>query len=179
MRPNDGVCSAGRCIVKKIQEKKGMTLVELIIAVAFTAIVIAAACTVLYLGGNFFKSGTANAVNQQKASLAETYLQRYASTAQQISDKNDTSTGGVVFTLSSGALHIDDKTANKSIAVIDGIGQVYLQIDGRLLNYRIVSKDGTYTLSGGVVLNNYQSGTASDLRGDDGNCLSFFFPPSA
>lgn len=60
---------------------KGMTLVELIVVVAFTAVVIAAACMVLYVGSHSFQSGTSNAVNQQKVTLAESYLQQYASTA--------------------------------------------------------------------------------------------------
>lgn len=162
--------------MRKMHSKKGMTLVELIIAVAFTAIVIAAACTVLYLGGNFFKSGTANAASQQKATLAESYLQRYASTAFQLSDK-DVGSAGVAFTLSDGVLHMNQRTAAGSSVKtnIDGISQVNLTIKGKLLTYSIVSKDAAYTLTGGIVTNNYSDSTADgikvDLNGVNSSCL--------
>ncbi len=163
----------------KAHSRKGMTLVELIIAVAFTAIVIAAACAVLFLGGNFFKSGTASAVNQQKAALAESYIQRYASTAFRLSPTKSADTNGIVFTLSDHVLHVNKQTVEKgtaaeqTVAAVDGIGQVQLQADGNILSYKIFSQDGTYTLSGSAVLNNYKSGNsdADDLTADSNNCL--------
>lgn len=164
--------------MNKWNRKKGMTLVELIIAVAFTAIVIAAACSVLYLAGNFFKSGTANATNQQNASLAESYLQRYAATASQVST-TDSKKSGVAFTLSSdGVLTISDYAATGSSVKtsIRGIKQIGLEVKGNVLTYTIVSKDGTYTLQGGIVLNNYKSGTAVNLDGTKGNCLFLSSP---
>lgn len=163
--------------MRKMHSKKGMTLVELIIAVAFTAIVIAAACSMLYLAGNFFKSGTANAANQQKAALAESYLQRYASTAFQLSDKDDGSAAGVAFTLSDSVLHMNERTAAGSSVKtnIDGFSQVNLTIKGKLLTYSIVSKDAAYTLTGGIVTNNYSDSTADgikvDLNGVNSSCL--------
>lgn len=155
----------------KPQDKKGMTLVELIIAVAITAIVITAACTMLYLGGNFFRSGTASASNQQKAALAESYIQRYAATAFRLSPAKITDADGVAFTLSNHVLHIDQQTvksgetSQKEIASVDGIGQVHFQADGKLLSYQIISQDGTYTLSGGTVMNN-SVGDEADLTGE-------------
>ncbi|WP_444659602.1 hypothetical protein ACRQV7_04340 [Caproiciproducens sp. R2] len=160
--------------MRKLRGKKGMTLVELIIAVAFTAIVIAAACAVLFLGGDFFKSGTVSAANQQKAALAETYIQRYASTAFQISSSKG-SDAGVVFTLSGNVLRVTKQPADgaspEELASIDGIGRVEFQVEGTLLSYTIISKDGTYRLAGGTVLNNCTGGDATDLTGNREECL--------
>ncbi|MBW7571557.1 hypothetical protein [Caproiciproducens faecalis] len=163
--------------MKKLHEKKGMTLVELIIAVAFTAIVIAAACAVLFLGGNFFKSGTVSAANQQRASLAETYIQRYASTAFKLSSSKEMDVGGVAFTLSDNVLRVTKQTveggtaSSEEVASIEGIGRVEFQLEGTVLSYKIISQDGTYTLSGGTVLNNFISGDAASLTGSSGDCL--------
>ncbi|MGX8700251.1 hypothetical protein [Caproiciproducens sp.] len=158
--------------MRKLRGKKGMTLVELIIAVAFTAIVIAAACAVLFLGGDFFKSGTVSASNQQKTALAETYIQRYASTAFQISSSKG-SDAGVVFTLSDNVLRVTKQSADgaEELASIDGIGRVEFRVEGTLLSYTIVSKDGTCRLAGGTVLNNCTGGDAADLTGDGEECL--------
>ena len=164
--------------MNKWNRKKGMTLVELIIAVAFTAIVIAAACSVLYLAGNFFKSGTANASNQQNASLVESYLQRYAATASQVSTTD--SKTGVAFTLSpDGELNINDHTGTSSSVKtsIRGIENVSLQVEDKLLTYIILSKDGTYTLKGGIVLNNCKSGAVVPAK-LKGNCLFLGFTTS-
>ena len=176
MRPDDGVRSSeGRCFfVKRMKDNKGMTLVELIIAVAFTAIVITAACSMLYLAGNFFKSGTANATNQQNASLVESYLQRYAATASQVLRINSASTSlGEEFTFSAdGNLSIDDHSVTGSSAKtsVPGIKQVGLDVTDKILTYTIVSKDGTYTLKGGIVLNNYKGDNVPsfELNGTNG-----------
>jgi len=163
--------------VKRMKDNKGMTLVELIIAVAFTTIVITAACSMMYLAGNFFKSGTANATNQQNASLVESYLQRYASTASQVSSTSIASPY-VAFTLSSdGNLSIDNYSGTSSIITsVRGIKKIGLTMEGNVLTYTIVSMDGTYTLKGGIVLNNYKSGTVAELNGTNSNGLYFGFP---
>ena len=161
----------------KLHSRKGFTLVELIVAVVFTAVVIAAACSVLYLGADTFKNGTANAVNQQKATLAETYLQRYASTAFTVSSSNDGTSDGIVFKLVDGTLNISKQTAGaatmESVASIDGIKQIQLTIVDGTLNYAIATADGTYTLTGGIVLNNIESSSVADLTGQDSIILFF------
>lgn len=159
------------------RSRKGMTLVELIVAVAFTAVVIAAACMVLYVGAKSFQSGTTNAVNQQNCTLAESYLQRYASTAFSVSSSDDKSSDGVVFSLKGNTLKISGHTGSGSSAVtdeiasIDGIARVNLKIEDKVLNYAIVSADNSYTLSGGIVLNNYQTGAAQNLTADSESVL--------
>lgn len=156
-----------------------MTLVELIIAVAFTAVVITAACTVLYLGANSFKSGTSNAVNQQNAALAESYMQRYASTAYTISSTVDTTVEGIVFTLSDSTLRIQKQTVSDSgttlepVVSLDGISQIGLKLESGVLKYTIVAADKTYSLEGGIVLNNNPSGSVPDSLGQSGAVLFF------
>lgn len=63
------------------RQKRGMTLVELIISTAVGTIVIAAACTVLYFGYSNYMSGTTDLANHQNANLLETYLQHDLATA--------------------------------------------------------------------------------------------------
>jgi Tfp pilus assembly protein PilE len=64
--------------------KKGMTLVELIISSVVTVIVISAACSVLYFGYSNYMSGTTDLSNHQNASLLEDYLQHDLSTATSV-----------------------------------------------------------------------------------------------
>lgn len=161
----------------KLRSKKGMTLVELIVAVAFTAVVIAAACMVFYFGSHSFQSGTSNAVNQQKATLVESYLQQYASTAFTFSSTDDRSTQGAIFSFSDGTLNIRSRTVSggstvtSQVASIDGISKIELNIQDKMLNYNIISADQTYTLKGGIVLNNYQSGDVENLTPGGGSVL--------
>lgn len=63
------------------RQKRGMTLVELIISTAVGTIVIAAACTVLYFGYSNYMSGTTDLANHQNTNLLETYLQHDLATA--------------------------------------------------------------------------------------------------
>jgi prepilin-type N-terminal cleavage/methylation domain-containing protein len=159
--------------MRNMRSRKGFTLVELIVAVAFTAVVITAACSVLYLGANSFKTSTVNAVNQQKAALAESYLQRYASTAAVTASKADAKNDGVIFSLAGGTLNIKEQTVSGTVvsfnpvATIDGIGKIGLKIENGSLNYTIVSSDAACTLRGGIVMNNWKGGEVADLTGDN------------
>ena len=165
----------------KMHSRKGFTLIELILAVALTAVIIVAACSVLFVGGSFFKSGTANAANQQKATLVESYLQRYASTASKASSTNDGKSAGIIFALKDGTLKISSQTVAGStatvapVASIDGIGQIGLNLDhNNSLNYTIVSVDNSYTLRGGIVMNNFGSGEVKNLPDTNGTVLFLF-----
>ncbi len=151
----------------KPRSKSGLTLVELIIAVAFTAVIIAAACMVFYFGSHSFQNGTVNAANQQNATLVESYLQQYASTAFTLSSTDDRSTQGAIFRFSDGTLNIQSRTTDggtaSQVASIDGFSKIELKIQDKVLNYTIISADQTYRLKGGIVLNNYQSGDVNNL----------------
>lgn len=148
--------------------KKGLTLVELIVAVAFTAVIIAAAVSAFYYASHTFQSGTATAVNQQKAALAESYFQRYGATAFALSPTEEQQKDGVFFSISAKKLSIVHQTVasgvktRETVAAIDGISAIEISQVNRVLNYRIISADGAYTLSGGVVLNNVQAGNLQE-----------------
>lgn len=167
----------------KLYSQKGMTLVELIVAVAFTAVVIAAACMVLYFGSHIFQSGTSNAASQQEATLAESYLQHYASTAFTLSPANDGTSDGIVFSFSGDTLNIRKQTVTggtpttAQVASIDGISKIELSVQDKVLNYTIVSADQSYKLQGGIVLNNFQSGNAEDLAPGSGSVLFLTLTP--
>lgn len=143
-----------------MRSRKGLTLVELILAVAFTAVIIAAAVAALYFAQNTFKSGSVNAVNQQKATLAETYFQRYGSTAYDVSTSESQTTQGIFFSVAGNRLTVRRQKLQggiktvENLALIDGISRVEITVQNRTMNYRIVSEDNSYTLSGGLVVNN-------------------------
>lgn len=143
-----------------LRSRKGMTLVELIVVVAFTAVIIGAACAVLYLGMHSFHGGTSDAFSQQKTTLAESYLQRYAATASGVSTAADGTANGVIFSISNNTLSIKKQTvtggtsSQADIAEIDGISKISFSITNGSLNYTIYAADDSYKLNGGIVLNN-------------------------
>ncbi|MCY1714427.1 prepilin-type N-terminal cleavage/methylation domain-containing protein [Caproiciproducens galactitolivorans] len=165
-----------------MKNKKGLTLAELIIAVAFTAVVISAACAMLLLSMNFSKTGAASAMNQQKTALAESYIQRYAPTAVKLSREKSPDANGIVFTLSDNILHISEQRAangglrEQRIADADGIAKINFQVENQILHYSIVSQDGAYTLSGGIILNNCQDEGDSRITVDSENGAFLEFP---
>jgi Tfp pilus assembly protein PilE len=150
-----------------LKSKKGITLVELIISVAFTSIIIAASCSVMFLGEDFFKSGTKSAMNQQNAALAEDYIRRYAAVAFKLSEKSDKLEDCAVFTLDNNVLNIEC-TSPKDTVKVDEIDDIQFKIENNLLKYTIESKDKTYKLSGAVIMNNFETGDApASLKGNN------------
>lgn len=87
-------------------QKRGMTLVELIISIAVGTIVIAAACTVLYFGYSNYMSGTTDLANHQNANLLETYLQHDLATATAVTVTTGQTQSQVLF--SDGVQAADD-----------------------------------------------------------------------
>lgn len=61
----------------------------------------------------------------------------------------------------------------KSVASIDGIARIPLRIEDGTLKYSIESEDGTYTITGGIALNNLESGEVKDLTPEGGNIYLF------
>ena len=145
--------------------KKGLTLVELIVSVVFTAVIIAAAASALYYAAHAFQSGTVNAQAQQKASLAESYFQRFGATAYAASTSSDQTKSGVFFTVEDNTLKIvslsavDGVKTRATVAAVSGISSVEIIQNGRTLNYTIHLTESGYSLSGGVVMNNAQNGS--------------------
>lgn len=144
--------------------KKGLTLVELIVSVVFTAVIIAAAASALYYAAHTFQSGSVNAQEQQRAALAESFFQRYGATAYGVSASPDQTKSGVFFTVENNTLKIVSQTAadgavtKAAAASVDGVSSVEIEQEDRTLHYRIHLQEGGYVLSGGVVMNNAPSG---------------------
>lgn len=140
--------------------KKGVTLVELIAVCAISVAVIAAACTLLYMGSKSAARGAAQAASHGDAHLLETYLQSELPTAVSVgADKPGDSAGAITaFRFDpDGTLAVE---TNGAPQYIDGIESVALSLSqaggNRKLSYTIRAggDNGSYTLSGGVVLNN-------------------------
>lgn len=141
--------------------KKGVTLVELIAVCAITVMVIAAACTLLYTGSKSAARGAAQAASHGDAHLLETYLQNGLPTALSVgADRPDPGAGEVTalrFGEDGGLILEKDGSAQQ---YIDGIQSLTLSLSGaggnRKLAYTILAggAGGSYSLSGGIVLNN-------------------------
>jgi prepilin-type N-terminal cleavage/methylation domain-containing protein len=160
----------------KLRSKRGMTLMEMIPAVVLTAVIIAAAASVLYLGAHTYQTGTAGASNQQKGLLVESYLQKYASVTKKVSD-HEVVDKCVVFSIANDTLTIQDhisSSSNKTLVTIDGIDQIQFSLNGNNLDYIIGFPDTEYTLHGGIVMNNSPTGSVSTIS-DKNSILSLTY----
>ncbi len=160
----------------KLYSRKGVTLVELIVVVAFTAVIIGAACMVLYYGTQTFHSGTTNAFSQQKTTLAESYIQQYAAVATDVSDSVNAGEDGVIFSITGHSLHVKtQKTSggSPSEVSVDGISEIDFKMQDSSLNYTIFAADDSYKLTGGIVPSNSRSVSLSSCRVTDGGAVLF------
>lgn len=151
--------------MKKKNSKKGISLVELILATAISVVVMAAACVVMYSGMRGAADGTAGCVNQGDANLLETTLQNDLYKAYQVDSSS--------LTLKDAANHVQatasfDSSGNlvvkkgSTIQVsVSGIEQLDIDVTeaGAIrpkANYVIHAKSGDnkFTLTGGIVMGN-------------------------
>lgn len=156
-------------------------MVELIVVVAFTAVIIGAACTVLYYGTQTFHSGTTNAFSQQKATLAESYIQQYAVAATDVESSVDGGADGVIFSVSGNVLHvktqkISDHTSSE--ITVDGISEIDFKMENGSLNYTIFAADDSYKLTGGIVPIGSASVSLTSCRVMQGGAALFMEMPS-
>ena len=166
----------------RIRSKKGISLVELIAVCAISVMVIAAACALLYAASKSAARGTAEAAGHGDAHLLETYLQSGLPTALSVGGEEPDAADGDVTALSfgdGGELVVETNGGTRQF--IDGIQSVTLSLspaggNGRL-SYSILagSESGSYTLSGGIVLNNVRqsSGGPWTLAPDSGQAFYF------
>lgn len=163
-----------------IRSRRGLTLVELIVAVTLTAVIIGGACSAFYLVSSSYQNGTLSASSQQKALLVENYLRKYAATAYSLSDSTQADKDGVTFAIANDTLTITEHTASSSkdkvIATVDGIQKIEFRADSsNYLNYTIKFPDTTYTFQGGIVMNN---GSGNELTGAVENSNKLFLGKS-
>ena len=159
-----------------LRSRKGVTLVELIVVVAFTAVIIGAVCMVLYYGTQTFHSGTTNAFSQQKTTLAESYIQQYAAVATDVSSSVDTGANGVIFSVSGSTLHVKTQKASggsPTEITVDGISGIDFKMQDGSLNYTIFAADDSYKLAGGIVPTNSRSVSLSSCRVTSGGAVLF------
>ena len=157
-----------------VESKKGLTLVELIAASAISVIIMAAACTMLYVGSKSAHNGAASFVNHGDAYLLETQLRNNLFRASDISTKNsimdlspDDSNNFVIIHLDSeGNVLCETKSKDstkESSVESGGIKSLKLSVetDGKkqTLLYDITAENGKkpLELSGGIVMGNLNS----------------------
>lgn len=165
--------------------KKGMTLVELIISTAAGAVVIAAACSVLYFGYNNYTSGTTDLTNHQNASLLESYFQHDLATATSVTVEEAkqssaaSSADGIKSTEDKIiCMHFDNKvlvieekdnlgTSTTRIAGIESVSLNTVDVGtAKKLNYEIKASsknERSFVLTGGIVLNNCTDCTVATI----------------
>jgi len=155
--------------------------VELIVVVAFTAVIIGAACTVLYYGTQTFHSGTTNAFSQQKATLAESYIQQYAAVATDVEGSVDGGANGVIFSVSGNVLHVKTQKISggaSSEVTVDGISEIDFKMQNGSLNYTIFAADDSYKLTGGIVPVGSTSVSLTSCKVMQGGAVLFMEMPS-
>lgn len=159
----------------KLRSRKGVTLVELIVVVAFTAVIIGAASMVLYYGTQTFHSGTSNAFSQQKTTLAESYIQQYAAVATDVSNSADAGVDGVIFSITGNTLHVKTQRTDGSRkeVTVDGISEIDFKMQDGSLNYTIFAEDSSYKLTGGIVPSNSKSVSLSACHVSNGGAVLF------
>jgi hypothetical protein len=158
-------------------------MVEMIVVVAFTAVIIGAACTVLYYGTQTFHSGTTNAFSQQKTTLAESYIQQYAVAATDFASSVDGGADGVIFSASGNVLHVKTQKISggaSSEVTVDGISEIDFKMENGSLNYTIFAADDSYRLTGGIVPSSASSAVSlTSCRVMQGGAVLFMETPKA
>lgn len=141
--------------------KKGVTLVELIAVCAISVVVISAACTLFYAGSKSAVRGAAQVASHGDAHLLETYLQSGLPAALSVgTEKPGGGAGDVTSLRFGGDGELILERSGNARQTIDGIESLSLSLSeaggNRKLSYTIRAggKDGSYSLSGGIVLNN-------------------------
>lgn len=165
----------------KLRSRKGFTMVEMIVVVAFTAVIIGAACMILYFGTQTFHSGTANAFSQQKTTLAESYIQQYAVDATDVESTVDGGSNGVIFSVSGNVLHIKTQKISggaSSEVTVDGISEIDFKMENGSLNYTIFAADDSYKLTGGIVPSSSTSVSLTSCKVMQGGAVLFMEMPS-
>jgi len=173
-----------------VKNKKGLTLVELIAASAISVIIMAAACTMLYVGSKSARKGAAAFVNHGSAYTFETQLRNslfeardaavYTS-ADSLPEPGDDNDIVEVYFDSEKVLWVKRKSkggAHDSAIADDGIKEFKLEkktvkdSSGSIISsvkpavsYTITAKSDTDTLdfSGGITLNNVKDSAAFSL----------------
>lgn len=135
-------------MIKTFNNKKGMTLIELLLAIVIAAIIFGVAFSLQFFGLQSFNIGTSRAYIQQDARLADEIIRRELRNATSFSGSRTISFDGE--TLSYG---------ENSQVQVEKINTIRLEKDGQLLNITITGDD--YELENQILLNNV------DPEGDD------------
>lgn len=150
---------------KLIKSKKGLTLVELIAAMAISVIVVGATCTVFFVGMRSAGGGNAAYANHGDAYLLERQLQDslYKANKASISPiTGDADHDVLVVHFNSDKDFIVKKNGTLNMTV-SGIENLTLNTKSagtrKEMDYVIkaVSGKNSYTLSGGIVMNNIKN----------------------
>lgn len=134
----------------KIKNQRGMTLIELIVAIAIMSIVIMLASSLKVFGWRSFGTSTSQANIQQEVRLVDQIIKAQirnsvAITTTSITEAKEINLHGNKFYFGN--------NQNLSLEWVENI-KLYSKEDGKILAYEIISKDSRYNLKNEILLNN-------------------------
>lgn len=155
----------------RFHSKRGLTLVELIAAVAIMTVIVGAACAAFYGGAKNAADGAADYASHGDAYLLETWLRKNlpAAVGVEVADRARSASD---FSGSSEVLNLHfapdgdflvEQSGSGTVMRLSGIRQVVLRTDGAgsnlELRYEITAESGSrvFRLPGGIVLNNIKN----------------------
>lgn len=144
----------------KINNKRGFTLIELIMTTAITVLLIGAAGVVMILGLRVFNTSAIAAQQQKDTRLVETALKDSLATATSYNFSASKS-GDVQLFFSSDTLTMKMNSQTLTLDTINSVEVTYeLRTTGACYATYVITTDGV-SQKGAVVMNNVTSATAS------------------
>jgi prepilin-type N-terminal cleavage/methylation domain-containing protein len=184
---------------KQIHVKKGMTLIELVAAIAILGVVMAAIMSLFMTGINFFRVGNLKSQVQSDARLAVNSIVENIKFASELTIMNHSSVPDVsmmdpqdnynYFVISSGTMyHIETNGSSYSMKPIARSNQSYqfsfsnINIDNNTLRIVVtVTESGeTFNVSSDIALDNFvlSSSTLSEIKGlSTGDAIRYRIKP--
>ncbi|WKY47934.1 prepilin-type N-terminal cleavage/methylation domain-containing protein [Eubacteriaceae bacterium ES3] len=153
-------------MIKKINNQKGFTMMELMAATLIGIIIMGVVGSIFLTSLNLFSRSEAIQYKEGSITNIETNLQNALSTATSIGVQNSPSG---VYSIGFNAEGNCVEVINGTEYLIDQVSQIGLNFDGNTLRYELKPKEGSMmsVLSGGIVVNNITSGTiAATLNGN-------------
>lgn len=128
------------------RDNRGLTLVELIVAIAIGTIVAAAATAVLIMGLRIYSSSNKKALRQNEVRLAITVMENLAAEAVDVNVKENAVYSGdseePLLCCTGGAIYTD-----AGAKILEGVTGFSAKMDGNLLTIQFADEEDTYTFS--------------------------------
>lgn len=136
----------------KLKEQRGMTLIELIVAMAIMSIVIMLASSLNIFGWRSFGTSTSQANIQQEVRLVDQIIKAQLRNVTVLTTNSESLLEPKELSLSGDRFHYGE---NRQLTAewIENI-KIYTKENGKILAYEIIAKDSRYNVKNEILLNN-------------------------